>query len=124
MGAGDVLAEGWLEGVGRALADVEVPEAADGVAQVRVSGSPTGLRSFHAVVQGGRVSVAAGAHPHPDMVLSWNYGDLVLASQGELSVESAYMSGRLKLEGDQVLLFDGWRPLRRSAQFRAALACF
>jgi len=55
------------------------------------------------------------------MVLSWSYPDFVQAWQGGLSLETAYMSGRMKLEGDQVLLFDGWRPLLRSSQLRTAL---
>lgn len=56
------------------------------------------------------------------MVLSWSYPDFVQAWRGGLSLEAAYMSGRMKLEGDQVLLFDGWRPFLRSSQLRNALA--
>ena len=116
------LGEGWLEAVAAELEAVDTAGSADGVAQVVVSGSPSGTAPFHVVVADGRVSVAAGRHPEPDMVLSWSYPDFVQASEGGLSLEAAYMSGRMKLEGDQVLLFDGWRPLLSSAQFRAALA--
>ncbi len=116
------LSEGWLESVASELESVEAHGAADGVAQVTVSGSPSGAASFHAVVAEGRVSMVAGRHPRPDMLLSWSYPDFVQAWQGGLSLEAAYMSGRMKLEGDQVLLFDGWRPLLRSPQLRTALA--
>ena len=116
------LGDRWLEAVASALADVEAPAAADGVVQFTVSGSPSGSASFHAVVAAGRVSVSGGRHPRPDMVLAWTYQDFSRAWQGALSLEAAYMSGRMKLEGDQVLLFDGWRPLLRSSEVREALA--
>lgn len=120
--APEPLNEGWLEAVATALEPVDASGAADGVAQVTVSGAPGGAAAFHAVVEAGRVSVSAGRHPRPDLVAGWTYPDFVQAWQGELSVEAAYMSGRMKLEGDQVLLFDGWRPLLRSNTLREALA--
>ena len=115
------LSEGWLEAVAAGLETVVTSGSADGVAQIVVSGSPSGTVPFHVVVADGRVSVVAGRHPEPDMLLSWSYADFVRAWEGGLSLEAAYMSGRMKLEGDQVLLFDGWRPLLRSSQLRAAI---
>ncbi len=116
------LGEAWLESVAAGLEAVDAAASSDGVAQVVVGGSPSGAAQFHVVVDGGRVGVVAGRHPEPDMLLSCSYLDFVRAWQGELSLEAAYMSGRMKLEGDRVLLFDGWRPLLRSPQLRAALA--
>ena len=116
------LGEGWLEAVAAELETVRAAGSADGVAQVVVSGSPSGTAPFHVVVADGRPRVAPGRHPQPDMVLSWSYRDFAQAWQGGLSLEAAYMSGRMKLEGDQALLFDGWRPLLRSSQLREALA--
>ena len=120
--ATEPLDEGWLEAVAAALEAVDASGAADGVAQVTVSGAPGGGAAFHAAVEAGRVRVSAGRHPQPDLVAGWAYPDFVQAWRGELSVEAAYMSGRMKLEGDQVLLFDGWRPLLRSRGLREALA--
>ena len=116
------LSEGWLEAVEAELATVDATGSADGVAQVIVSGSPSGSVPFYVAVTGGRVSAVAGRHPEPDVLMSWSYPDFVQAWEGGLSLEAAYMSGRMKLEGDQVLLFDGWRPLLRSSQLRSALA--
>ena len=120
--AAEPLGEGWLEAVASQLENVVVPGAADGVMQVSVSGSPSGAASFHAVVADGHLSVASGPNRGADVVLSWTFADFVQAWQGGLSLESAYMSGRVKVEGDQVLLFDGWRPLLQSEELRAALA--
>ena len=110
-----------MEAVAAALESVETPGSADGVAQVVVSGSPRGTAPFVVAVADGRLSVAQGRHPDPDMVLSWSYADFVHAWEGGLTLEAAYMSGRMKLEGDQVLLFDGWRLLLRSSELRALL---
>ena len=110
-----------MEAVAAGLESVEAPGSADGVAQVAVSGSPRGTVALVVAVADGSVSVAEGRHPEPDMVLSWSYADFVNAWEGGLSLEAAYMSGRMKLEGDQVLLFDGWRPLLQSSRIRAAL---
>ncbi|MYG99999.1 MAG: hypothetical protein F4011_13315 [Acidimicrobiaceae bacterium] len=120
--APEPLDDGWLEAVAVALEAVDASGAADGVAQVTVSGAPGGGVAFHAVVEAGRVSLSTGRHSQPDLVAGWTYPDFVQAWRGELSVEAAYMTGRMKLEGDQVLLFDGWRPLLRSKALREALA--
>ena len=120
--APEPFGEGWLEAFAAALEAVDASGAADGVAQITVSGAPGGASAFHVEVEAGRVSVSAGRHPRPDLVAGWTYPDLVKAWHGELSVEAAYMSGRMKLEGDQVLLFDGWRPLLRSTELREAVA--
>ena len=120
--APEPLGDGWLEQLASALEAVDASGAADGVAQVTVSGAPGGAASFHVVVADGRVIVSAGRHPRPDLVLGWSYPDFVQAWQGGLSLEAAYMSGRMKLEGDQVLLFDGWLPLLRSPELREVLA--
>ena len=120
--APEPLGEGWLESVASALSAVHAPDAPDGAVQFTVSGSPSGATAFHAVVASGRVSVSAGRYRSPDVVLAWTYGDWLAALRGDLSLEVAYMSGSLKLEGDQVLLFDGWRSLWRSPELREVLA--
>ncbi len=120
--ATEPLGEVWLQAAAQALGGVHAPDAPDGAAQFTVSGSPQGAVSFYVTVSGGGVSLSAGRHPRPDVVLGWTYPDLLAVLRGELPLEVAYMSGSLKLEGDRVLLFDGWRSLRRSAAVCEALA--
>lgn len=119
----ELLSEDWLDAVASAASGVSAHDATDGVALITVSRAPAGsVAVFHVVVSSGQVTVLSGRHPHPDMVLGWSYEDFSAACQGDLSLEAAYMSGRMKLEGDLVLLFDGWRPLLRSPELQAAVS--
>ncbi len=121
------LSDGWLEAFAAEIAEVDLAregvDAVDGVAQILISSAPTEMTNsaaFYFEVNSGRLSVQPRRHRQPDMIISGNYRDFLLVWRGELSLEAAYMSGRMKLEGDQVLLFDRWRPILRSQQLREA----
>ena len=111
-----------MEALAETLESVEVP-AADGVVRFKVIDAPVGRTArFGVAVRSGRVSVAAGRALDPaDAMLSWRFADLAAVWSGELSVEEAYMSGRVTVDGDRVLLIDGWRSLKSSLGLRAAL---
>ncbi len=121
------LSDGWLEAFAAELAEVDLAregvDAVDGVAQILISSAPsemTDSAAFYFEVNNGRLSVQPRRHRQPDMIISGDYQDFLLVWRGELSLEAAYMSGRIKLEGDQVLLFDRWRAMLRSQQLREA----
>ncbi len=106
-----------------ALAGIDVPAAADGVAQFTVSGAPGGRpAAFVVTVKAGRLTLAAGRIRDADTTLGWKFADFAAVWEGELSPEAAYMTGRVKVEGDRVLLIDGWRPLRFSPDLATALS--
>lgn len=112
----------WLESLAEALTGLEIPEAADGTVQVKVSDRPGGGPIlFQVAVGSGRLSVTPGRFRGPDAVLTWKSDDFASAWRGELPLEEAYMTGQMKIEGDRVLLIDGWRPLRESPALRDAL---
>ncbi len=108
------VGEGWLESVADTLSDVEFSDVPDCVVQFTVSGASGGVKSFWVEASSGRLNVSAGRHQSPDVSLNWILVDLIAALRGDLPPEVAYMSGNMKLEGDQVLLFDAWRSLRAS----------
>lgn len=118
-----LLSEDWLEAVNGALDGISLPDTVDGVAQFRVTGAPTGRPvTFLVTVKDGEVTVAKGWVRDADTLLIWKYSDFVAVWSGELSLEAAYMTGRVKVERDRVLLIDGWRPLRMSPEVHAALS--
>lgn len=113
----ELFGNDWLENMNHSLNGVEVPEASDGLVQFRVEDYPEGgYRLFHVTIESGRITVQLGRSKSPDVLLKLQYSDSVLIWQGEMSLEEAYMTGKMKLEGNQVLLIDGWRPLRASPE--------
>lgn len=118
----ELFGASWLESLTEALNGLEIPEAVDGVVQIKVSNRIRGgPLLFRVAMEAGRASVAAGRFRNADAVLTWKYDDFAAVWHGELSLEEAYMTGQMKLEGDRVLLIDGWRPLRTSSKLHAAL---
>ena len=120
--APELLGDGWLEALTDALGGVEASAAVCGTAQFTVSGAPGGrTAAFHVTVASGRIRVTPGRLRGSDAVIAWKFADFAALWLGELSVEEAYMTGRMKIDGDRVLLIDGWQPLRMSEEIRAAL---
>ena len=118
-----LLGEGWLENAAGTLAGVAVESAADGTAQFVVSAVPRrGLVAFVVDVRAGRLRVSPGRHKGADVVLKFHFDDFCAVWTQDLSPEAAYMTGRVKVDGNRVLLIDGWRPLRDSPDLRSAMA--
>lgn len=113
----ELFGNDWLENMNQSLNGVEVLEASDGLVQFRVENYPEGgYRLFYVIIESGRITVQLGRSKSPDVLLKLQYSDLALIWQGKMSLEEAYMTGKMKLEGNQVLLIDGWRPLRASPE--------
>ncbi len=75
--------------------------AAEGVTavyQFDLSGNEGGQYQLHIADQTCRIT--RGAHPSPDVTLKMAGEDCVAILEGRLNGVSAYLSGRLKMEGD------------------------
>jgi putative sterol carrier protein len=93
------------------------PDAAEGLAavyQFDLSGEQGGQYQLHVADQACRV--VPGTHPSPTVTLSMAGEDCVAILEGRLSGVSAYLSGRLRVDGDMGLamrlaaLFPDLRP--------------
>ena len=76
-------------------------DAAEGVTavyQFDLSGDQGGQYQLHVADQACRVS--PGLHPSPNVTLSMAGEDCVAILEGRLSGVSAYLSGRLRVDGD------------------------
>ena len=95
-------------------------------ANFEVSGAPDGNIRYHAVIRDGRlVEMSSGKLAGADVNIVYKYAD----AQAEISSgdhpDLAYMTGRMKLEGDYARWVFGLRPLLDSADyddFRSVLA--
>ena len=80
------------------------PEAAaglDAVIQFDLSGDGGGV--WHCAIKDGACTVAEGAHHAPTMTLSMEAADYVGLISGELDGTVAFMSGKLRIDGDMGL---------------------
>jgi putative sterol carrier protein len=104
----------WIDAVDRAVAANEpiqelAPTHEIGVTQI-VTDGPDGDVTYHLQVGDGAIAFAAGpADPeHVRMEQSWETA--VAVATGSLNAQEAFVSGRIRLHGDQQRLLDS-QPL-------------
>ena len=95
-------------------------------ANFEVTGAPEGKVRYHAVISDGRlVEMGSGKLADADVNIVYKYADARAEISGGDHPDLAYMTGRMKLEGDYARWVFGLRPLLDSAEyddFRSALA--
>jgi putative sterol carrier protein len=117
------LTEGWLEEAAAALAVLPDRPGVDADVQYVVSGAPGGKVQVRAAVRSGRITeLAVGRHDDPDCTVTLSYADAVALFLGELGPEVAFMSGRVKVEGDHRVWLLDMRPMRGDDAMGAALS--
>ncbi|MDR3416559.1 MAG: SCP2 sterol-binding domain-containing protein [Nevskia sp.] len=57
----------------------------------------------YATIKGGACTINAGSAPTPDVTLTMEDDDLVALMKGELNGMTAFMTGKLQLDGDLML---------------------
>lgn len=103
------LASGWPERPG-----------VDCSANFEVTGTPDGKVRYHAVFCDGRlVEMASGKLADADVSLVYKYADACVEVTAGQHPDLAYMSGRMKLEGDYARWVYGLRPMLDSAEYGA-----
>lgn len=68
--------------------------------QFDVSGTPDGDVSYHLSVKDGAVETAAGANDAADVTVGSDFETSKAISKGELNVQMAFMSGKIKVGGN------------------------
>ncbi|WP_420638752.1 hypothetical protein [Candidatus Poriferisocius sp.] len=100
----------------------------DCTANVEVTGAPEGKVRYHLVIRDGRlVEMALGKLSEADVAMVYKYADARDEVAEGSHPDLAYMTGRMKLEGDYARWVFGLRELLDSAEyadFRAAAAEF
>jgi putative sterol carrier protein len=96
----------WIDAMASAAGDLEGPVAARLTVQQRVTGGPDGDVSYHVVVDHGKVAVRSGEAVAPDVTFEQDHETAVAVARGDLAAQAAFMSGRLRVQGDVQRLID------------------
>jgi len=98
------LSEEWFGEVGGALAetrpDVAAPPSVQLVLQQVVTGTPDGDVAYTLHIDDGRVSVHTGHDPHADVTITEDYATAVALHRGDVTLQEAFMEGRVKVAGN------------------------
>lgn len=69
-----------------------------------ITGTPEGDRSYWLRIEDGQVDMGLGEAEHPDAVITQDYETAAQMARSEINPVSAFMSGRLKINGSMMLL--------------------
>ena len=98
----------WIADLDRAAAgDAALRRASRGVSlvvQQTVTDGPEGDAAWHVVVDDGAVSVRPGEAPEPDVTFRQSYETAAAIGRGDLSAQTAFMIGKLRVGGNVELL--------------------
>ena len=116
-----LLSADWLTEAQRSLVGLSVFSGQDssiesGTVQYSISGSPTKLLSFCiGVVDGEITTFELGKSADSAVKVSLDYGDACAILEGELTCDTGYMSGAIKVEGNYRWWLLDLRPLHAKA---------
>lgn len=101
------LSEEWTSEVKERLSASEAFRKSAGSASAKlqqVVTGPDGDRRYWIKLQGGEVDMGQGDIESPDCTITQDYDTAVAMAKSEINPVSAFMSGRLKVAGNMMLL--------------------
>lgn len=114
------LSDGWFDLNMEAASGWPTRQGVDCSANFEVTGAPEGKVRYHTVIRDGRLeSMAEGRLDDADVSIIYRYDDACTEVSGAQHPDLAYMSGRMKLEGEYGRWVFGLRPLLASPEYDA-----
>lgn len=95
------LTDEWIDGLHEAAASAVIASDVRLVIQQVVAADPEGSEVAYVVeADHGRLSVRRGRVEHPDVTFTQDRATALAIHRGEVSAQTAFMDGRLRLGGD------------------------
>ncbi len=114
-----LASEAWVAALASKGAALPETAGVDLVVQHEVAGAPDGKVRFFLVWANGQIREAAiGKHPEPDVLIAVKAAEAIKLLNGEMSVDVAYMQGRLKVDGDYRKFLIDLRAWRESEPYK------
>lgn len=114
------LSDGWFGLNLAAASDWPERPGVDCTANFEVTGAPDGRVRYHAVIRDGRlVEMASDRLADAEVSIIYRYQDACAEVSDGAHPDLAFMSGRMKLEGDYARWIYGLRPLLDSVEYEA-----
>lgn len=101
------LSDEWAAAVTDALNSNEQFKQAAGSHAAKIQNvvtTPDGEAKYYFLLQDGKAEVSVGEIDGPEAVISQDYDTAVALMKNELSATAAYMSGRIRINGDLMRL--------------------
>ncbi len=102
------LSEEWIRELNDGLNASEAFRSSAGSASAKlqqvVTGTPDGELRYWIRIEGGGVEMGPGDIDGPDATITQDYGTAMALAKSELNPVSAFMSGKLKIGGNMMLL--------------------
>ncbi len=97
------LSAEWMGAMQRVAATVPSPEPPPQEAltiEQHVTGAPGGDVTYHLTVDAAGVRVEPGTSPNPTITFTQDYETAAAIARGDLSAQTAFMVGQLRVRGD------------------------
>jgi putative sterol carrier protein len=102
------LSDEWLEGVKQGLNESDGFRKGAGTAKAKlqqvVTGTPDGERRYWIAIEDGHVDIGPGDVEQPDVTITQDYQTAAQMARSEINPVSAFMTGKLKINGSMTLL--------------------
>jgi putative sterol carrier protein len=102
------LSDEWVAEVKQRLNESEAFRKGAGGSEVKlqqiVTGGPEGERRYWIAIQDGQVDMGPGDVAEPDVTITENYETAVAMARSEVNPVSAFMTGKLKINGSMMTL--------------------
>ena len=101
------LSSGWTEELEKRLNASETFRAAASAANVTIQNvieTPDGAKRYWMRFEGGSVELEAGDADKADATIEQDYATAVALAKGELNPVSAFMTGKIRINGSMMLL--------------------
>ena len=94
------LSQQWFDEMNASITAGDSKEPTHLVLQQVITGGPDGDVAYTMVIEDGSVRIEPGQHPGADVTITEDYQTAAAVHRGEVTLQDAFMTGRVKVSGN------------------------